>query len=124
MLGHQPDVLGTGDSAQDGGLLVGVGDALAGQEGRAAVTELDNDGRVDVTGSLEDILLICLMFSFHLVLITCSTALMVEVEVQLNAGSATEFFLQYSISFRRLSPVTTPEGTIPFRPMVMLKMCL
>ena len=57
MLGHQPDVLGTGDSAQDGGLLVGVGDALAGQEGRAAVTELDDDRRVDVSGSLEESLL-------------------------------------------------------------------
>merc|ERR1719260_535179 len=51
-------------------------------------------------------------------LAACNTALIVEEEVQLKAGRACPFFLQYSINFMRLSPVTTPAGTSPSRPMV------
>ncbi len=40
MLGHQPDVLSSGDRAEDGGLLLLVLDGLAGQEGRATVADL------------------------------------------------------------------------------------
>lgn len=73
-----------------------------------------------------------------------STALIVELEVQLKAenillnriankelvvkrrvdyqndlpGKATLLSLQYSMSVRRFFPVTTPGGTIPFRPIL------
>ena len=33
-------------------------------------------------------------------------------------GIACPFFLQYSNNLIRLSPVTTPAGTIPFKPMI------
>ena len=47
-------------------------------------------------------------------------ALMVEVEVQLKAGRAWPLSLQYLNSFIRLSPVTTPAGTMSSRPMIRL----
>ncbi len=53
VLGHEPDVLRAGDGAEDGGLLVLVADALAGQEGGAAVRELNDDGRLDLPCSLQ-----------------------------------------------------------------------
>ncbi len=53
VLGHQPHVLGPGNGAENGGLLLGVLDALAGEEGGAAVGELDDDGRVDGAGRLQ-----------------------------------------------------------------------
>jgi hypothetical protein len=45
-------------------------------------------------------------------------ALRVEDEVQLNAGSAMALSLQWRINFKRLSPVRTPQGTTPSRPIV------
>ena len=53
VLGHEAHVLGPGNGAQDGGLLLGVLDALAGQEGGPAVGELDDDGGVDGPGRLQ-----------------------------------------------------------------------
>ena len=41
---------------------------------------------------------------------------MVDDEVQLNAGRAIAFSLQQDINFSKLSPVTTPGGTIPCNP--------
>ena len=41
---------------------------------------------------------------------------MVDDEVQLNAGRATAFSLQQDINLSKLSPVTTPGGTIPCNP--------
>ena len=43
-------------------------------------------------------------------------AFIVDEEVQLNAGSATALSLQYLINLIKLSPVTTPGGTIPCNP--------
>ena len=53
VLGHQADMLGPGDGPQDGGLLLSVLDALAGQEGGPAVGDLDNDGGVNGAGRLQ-----------------------------------------------------------------------
>ena len=52
-------------------------------------------------------------------------ALIVDDEVQLNAGSATSLSLQYCINFNRLSPVTTPGGTIPCNSGILIsfKIC-
>ena len=43
-------------------------------------------------------------------------AFIVDEDVQLNAGSATALSLQYLINLSKLSPVTTPGGTIPCNP--------
>ena len=59
------------------------------------------------------------MFGLDCGLLTCSTALIVEDEVQLKAGRATPLSLQYWNSLRTLSPVRTPAGTMPSRPMVV-----
>ena len=47
------DVVGRSDGAGDGRLLVAVLDALAGEEGGTALRDLDDDGRLGVTGALE-----------------------------------------------------------------------
>ena len=49
---------------------------------------------------------------------TCKTALMVEEEVQLKAGRATPLSLQCWNSLMTFSPVRTPAGTTPARPVV------
>ena len=46
-----------------------------------------------------------------MVLAASRTALMVDDEVQLNAGSAIFSFRQCSINLSKLSPVITPGGT-------------
>ena len=51
--------------------------------------------------------------TYFISLAASSTALIVEEDVQLNAGSATSLSLQYSINFSKFAPVTTPGGTIP-----------
>ena len=45
MLGHQSNVMSSGDGSENSGLLLVVLDALAGQESRSAVADLDDDGR-------------------------------------------------------------------------------
>ena len=54
VLGHKPHMLGPSYGSQDSSLLVGVLDTLASQECCSSVGELNDDGRVDVPGSLED----------------------------------------------------------------------
>ena len=44
MLGHQPNMLSSGNGSQNGGLLLVVFDAFAGDKCSSAVTELDDDG--------------------------------------------------------------------------------
>ena len=48
LLGHEADVVGGGDGPGDGGLLLVVGEALAGEVGGAALGDLDDDGALDV----------------------------------------------------------------------------
>ena len=62
--------------------------------------------------------------TYFISLAASSTALMVEEDVQLNAGSATSLSLQYSISFNKFAPVTTPGGTIPWRPGILISVLL
>ena len=54
VFGHQSDVLCSRDGSKDGGLLPGVLNALPGEEGCTTIRELNDDGRVDVPGSLQD----------------------------------------------------------------------
>ena len=54
VFGHQSDVLSPRDGPEDGGLLPGVLDALPREEGGTSIGELNDDGRVDVPGSLQD----------------------------------------------------------------------
>ena len=49
-LGDETDVVGGGDGAGDGGLLLVVGEALACKVGGAALGDLDDDGALDVAG--------------------------------------------------------------------------
>ena len=42
----------------------------------------------------------------------------IGVSNKILPGIACPFFLQYSNNLIRLSPVTTPAGTIPFKPMI------
>ena len=44
------DVVGGGDGACDGSLLLVIGKAFAGEEGSAALGDLDDDGGLDVAG--------------------------------------------------------------------------
>jgi hypothetical protein len=53
VLGHEADVLGPGNGAQNGRLLVRILNALAGQESGAAIGELDDDWGVDGAGRLQ-----------------------------------------------------------------------
>lgn len=52
--GDGVDVLGTSDSTLDGGVLVLALDALTAEEGGTTVGELDDDGGVDGSGTLQD----------------------------------------------------------------------
>jgi hypothetical protein len=51
--GESADILGTGDGTSDGSGLVLVVNALAGEVGSTTLRELEDDGRLGVTGSLE-----------------------------------------------------------------------
>jgi hypothetical protein len=51
--GDGTDVVGTSNGTGNGGLLVGVGDALTGEVGGTAVGHLEDDGRLGIAGSLE-----------------------------------------------------------------------
>lgn len=51
--GDGTDVVGGGNGTGDGGLLVLVGHTLTGEVGSTAVGELEDDGRLGVTGGLE-----------------------------------------------------------------------
>jgi hypothetical protein len=51
-LGDGTDVVGTGNSSEDGSSLVLVGDSLSGVVGSTTVRELDDNGRLGITGSL------------------------------------------------------------------------
>ena len=48
-LGHGADVVGSGNSTGNRGLLLVIGKTLAGKEGRAALGDLDDDRSFDVT---------------------------------------------------------------------------
>lgn len=48
------DVVGGSDGSGDGGLLVPVGKTLTTEKGGSTLGDLEDDGRVDVSGSLED----------------------------------------------------------------------
>lgn len=54
VLGHQSDVLSSRDGPEDGGFLPGVLDALPREEGSTSIGKLNDDGGVDVPGSLQD----------------------------------------------------------------------
>ena len=62
--------------------------------------------------------------TYFISLAASSTALIVDEDVQLNAGSATSLSRQYSINFNKFAPVTTPGGTIPWRPGILISVLL
>jgi hypothetical protein len=51
--GHATDVVGSGDTTSDGGSLVAVGNTLTGEESSTTLGELQDNGALLVTGSLE-----------------------------------------------------------------------
>lgn len=51
--GNRADVVGGSDGTGNGGGLVGVGDALAGEEGSTTLRGLQDNGRLGIAGSLE-----------------------------------------------------------------------
>ena len=54
VLSHQPHVLGSSNGTKNGRLLVCVLNPLSSQESSSSVGELDNNGRVNVPGCLEN----------------------------------------------------------------------
>ena len=54
MLGHQPDVLSSGNGSQNCTLLFVVLDGLSGHESCSTIAELDDDGGLEHLGSLHD----------------------------------------------------------------------
>ena len=51
--GDAADVVGSGDTTGDGGVLAIVADTLTGEESSTTVGDLEDDGGLVVTGSLE-----------------------------------------------------------------------
>jgi hypothetical protein len=51
--GHATDVVGSGNGTSDGSLLAIVGDTLTGEESSTALGDLQDNGALLVTGSLE-----------------------------------------------------------------------
>jgi hypothetical protein len=49
----EPDEVGSSNGTTDGGLLVLVGDTLAGKVGSPSLRALEDDGRLGVSGGLE-----------------------------------------------------------------------
>ncbi len=130
MLGHEPCMLSSSNGSQNGCLLLVILDTFACQKGSSTIGKLNNHWWLNVTGCLQ-----------HCINGWSGSAIEGrQSNLCIQNGKATDIMrekadfltlfepwkltalsLQCSINFIKLSPVTTPGGTISMRPIFVEK---